>query len=300
MSEEPIVIKADKLGLKLPIFGFSGKRRKKKNAKATVGGQIKRGNNHHAAVIPLDGVSFEIRRGERVGLIGRNGAGKSSLLRVLGGIYRPTSGSVMVEGKVSTLFTNQIGLSHEATGYENVFLYGRLLGYSNAQMQEIAEDVAEFSQLGDYLDLPMRTYSAGMRTRLGFAVVTAMQPDVLLIDEIFGAGDRQFQDRARERMSNIIGQSNTLILASHSDDILRRFCDRVLWLDHGRLVQDGPIDEVLARYEPPEEDEDEDDGRKPRARRASNKPQKPRDPNKPQRKSRARKDDKAQPEPDAG
>lgn len=230
--------------LSLPVLGSHAR----KSGTGVLGGRLSIEKGSAASVVALNNVSFDVEMGERIGLVGRNGAGKSSLLRLLGGIYEPSTGTVSVQGRISTLFTSSAGLSADATGRENIFLVGRLLGISRSEMRELFGDIAEYSELGAYLDLPIRTYSAGMRTRLGFAIVTAMEPEVLLIDEVFGVGDHEFQKKARRRINKLAGRSNCVILASHAEGILRRFCTRLLWLEHGQIVMDGPVDEVLDKY----------------------------------------------------
>jgi ABC-2 type transport system ATP-binding protein/lipopolysaccharide transport system ATP-binding protein len=196
----------------------------------------------------LDGISFTAKRGDRIGLIGRNGAGKSTLLRTLAGIYQPSAGSCRAAGRISTLFSSALGLSAEATGYENIYLGATLLGMKKAAIEEALPNIVAFCELGDFLDLPIRTYSAGMRTRLGFAIATSIRPDILLIDEVFGTGDRHFRAKAKQRVEQVMAKANVLMLASHSDSIIRGMCTKVLWLDQGRVLAFGPADEVLERY----------------------------------------------------
>jgi ABC-2 type transport system ATP-binding protein/lipopolysaccharide transport system ATP-binding protein len=196
----------------------------------------------------LDGISFTARRGDRIGLIGRNGAGKSTLLRTLAGIYQPSAGSCRATGRISTLFSSALGLSAEATGYENIYLGATLLGMKKAAIKEALPDIVAFCELGDFLELPIRTYSAGMRTRLGFAIATSIRPDILLIDEVFGTGDRHFRAKAKQRVEQVMAKANVLMLASHSDSIIRSMCTKALWLDRGRAMAFGPVDEVLKRY----------------------------------------------------
>jgi ABC-2 type transport system ATP-binding protein/lipopolysaccharide transport system ATP-binding protein len=196
----------------------------------------------------LDNVSFTVRRGDRIGLIGRNGAGKSSLLRTIAGIYPPTAGTCRATGRISTLFSSALGLSAEATGYENIHLGATLLGLNRAQIEEALPDIVDFCDLGEFLDLPIRTYSAGMRTRLGFAIATSIHPDILLIDEVFGTGDRHFRAKAKERIEKVMAKADVLMLASHSDGVIRSMCTKAIWLEQGRLMAFGPVDEVLELY----------------------------------------------------
>ena len=187
----------------------------------------------------LDDISLEIQAGDRIGLIGPNGAGKSSLLRLMAGIYAPTSGKVDINGRVSTLFAPNIGMNDNASGAENVYISARTLGMSRAQIAAVKDDIIQFADLGDFIDLPMRTYSAGMKMRLGFAIATAVEPEILLIDEVFGAGDAAFRERAKKRMASLMDRAGVLVLATHSEGVLANFCNRLLWLDNGRVIFDG-------------------------------------------------------------
>jgi len=196
----------------------------------------------------LNHLSMTIRDGDRLGLIGANGAGKTTLLRVLAGIYAPTLGRVHINGRVSTLFITSPGLDTEDTGYENIYTCGRFLGMSKAEIARKLPDIEEFSELGDYLALPVRTYSAGMLTRLGFAVATAIDPDILVLDEGLGAGDARFAERAKKRVETLLRRTNVLILASHSNDLIKQMCNRAVLLDHGRVIRDGKPDEILEQY----------------------------------------------------
>ncbi|MEM8770359.1 MAG: ABC transporter ATP-binding protein [Pseudomonadota bacterium] len=196
----------------------------------------------------LDGVSVNIKSGDRVGLVGPNGAGKSSLLRVLAGIYAPTDGAIDLQGRVSTLFTPNIGMNDNASGVENIYISARTLGMSRAHIKSVTEDIIEFADLGDFINLPMRTYSAGMKMRLGFAIATAIEPDILLVDEVFGAGDAAFRERARARMSRLMSRAGIIVLATHSDGVIREFCNRILWLENGRVRFDGETAEGLKLF----------------------------------------------------
>lgn len=196
----------------------------------------------------LDNVSFELSSGEGLGLIGRNGSGKSTLLRVLAGFYVPTEGKLEIEGKISTLFSNNIGLENEASGLENIYFVCKLLGFSNREIEELLPDIVDFCELGNFLHMPFRTYSAGMKTRLGFAIATSIQPEILLVDEIFGAGDKYFRRKAEERISRLFDGAGILLMANHSEVVLRQYCQKVLWLDNGRVYRFGSAEEVLEEY----------------------------------------------------
>jgi ABC-type polysaccharide/polyol phosphate transport system ATPase subunit len=213
-----------------------------------VGGRLHEDRKSRIVVTALSGVSFIIRRGDHVGLIGHNGAGKSSMLRVMAGIYHPTHGSCERHGKISTLFSNFLGVHPDASGAENIIFSGLTLGLKRKEIEALAPDIAAFSELGEYIHMPVRTYSSGMRTRLGFSIATAIKPDILLIDEVFGAGDRRFQRKARERMTHTLESANTLVIASHSEEVIRDFCTVAIWLDHGHLRALDSVDSVLAQF----------------------------------------------------
>ena len=196
----------------------------------------------------LDGISVEVKAGDRIGLIGPNGAGKSSLLRVMAGIYAPTSGDVQINGRVSTLFAPNIGMSDNASGLENIYISARTLGMSRAQISAVTDGIVRFADLGEFIDLPLRTYSAGMKMRLGFAIATAVEPDILLIDEVFGAGDAAFRERAKKRMASLMERAGVMVLATHSDGAIMNFCNRLLWLDNGKVVFDGPAEAGIEKF----------------------------------------------------
>lgn len=215
---------------------------------AATGGQIRPRDGGKVAVRALEGVSLELEHGSRVGLIGHNGAGKSTLLRVIAGIYEPTGGRVYVEGDVACMFDIGFGMDPDATGWDNIVLRGMLLGFSRHEIQEKSQAIGEASGLGEFLDMPLRTYSAGMGTRLAFAISTSITPDILLIDEGIGAGDAAFLAAAKLRMEHFIGSAGLLALASHSDELLRRWCHIGIWMEHGKMKLMAGIEEVLSAY----------------------------------------------------
>jgi ABC-type polysaccharide/polyol phosphate transport system ATPase subunit len=196
----------------------------------------------------LDNVSLRLQHGDRIGLIGHNGAGKSTMLRVLAGIYQPSQGLISIDGRVSPLFTTSPGMDGDDTGYENIVTCGLMLGMSRAEIERKLPEIEAFTELSDYLALPVRTYSSGMMVRLGFAIATAIDPEILLLDEGLGAGDARFAKRAAQRVEALIGRSSIMVLASHSDDLIRQMCNRAILLEHGRLVADGPTEAVLQLY----------------------------------------------------
>ena len=201
-----------------------------------------------ATVSAIQGIDFSISLGERVALIGHNGSGKSTLLRALAGIYPLASGEMKVVGCIGTLLDIGLGFESESTGRENIYFRGMALGYSRKQLRAAEQEIVDFADLGEFIDLPMRTYSTGMYVRLGFAVSTQFSPDILLVDEVFGAGDAAFSKRAVDRMLNIVNNAGIFVLATHEMSLVERVCQRVIWLDRGLIVRDGPPNLVLPEY----------------------------------------------------
>ena len=196
----------------------------------------------------LSEIDLKIGPGERVGLVGVNGAGKSTLLRVMAEIYEPTRGRCAVRGRVSTLFSSAVGVNQNASGRENIFLSARTLGMSRAKIAEMEEDIVAFADIGEFIDLPLYTYSSGMRTRLGFAIATALEPEILLVDEVFGVGDAEFRRKAEARIAHILRRAGVLVIATHNDRIVREFCSHVCLLSEGKVAFYGPVEEGLALY----------------------------------------------------
>jgi len=189
----------------------------------------------------IDGLNLEVREGERVALSGHNGSGKTTLLRVLCGIYKPSTGAISVEGRVGALLDSSAGMDFESTGIENIYLRGYMLGMSRAQIASKIDEIAEFTELGEFLELPVRTYSAGMFTRLAFAVSTAVESDILLIDEGIGAGDASFQHKVQQRIEGLFQRTPIVLLASHAEALIQKFCTRRLSMEHGKLISDEPL-----------------------------------------------------------
>ena len=208
---------------------------------------MRRQNQHSNRVVvrALENVTLTVNHGDQVGIVGHNGAGKSTLLRIFAGIYEPSEGTISIEGRVSPLFSNSPGLDLDDTGYENIVTCGLLLGMSRKEIEKKLPEIEAFSELSDYLALPARTYSTGMLVRLGFAIATAIDPEILLLDEELGAGDARFTAHAAKRVEAMIERSSIVVLASQSLDLIRRICSRAILLDHGRVIADGPTEEVL-------------------------------------------------------
>jgi ABC-type polysaccharide/polyol phosphate transport system ATPase subunit len=241
----------DDVTIDFPIYDSIKSFRTAVFARAT-GGLIRRDGRHgnRVAVRALEKVCLEVGHGDRLGLLGHNGAGKSTLLRVLAGVYVPTAGQVAVAGRVSALFNTSPGLDIDDTGYENIVTCGLFLGMSRREIAEKTPEIAEFTELGNYLDLPVRTYSSGMLVRLGFAIATAIDPEILLLDEGLSAGDARFAERAARRLDRLVERSSILVLASHSEALIRSMCNRAVLLDGGRVVATGDVEDVIQTYRP--------------------------------------------------
>lgn len=196
----------------------------------------------------LRDVNIEIQKGERVGLIGLNGAGKSTLLKVMAGIYPPTSGTVDTNGHVCPMFEFATGFEMNQSGWDNIKIRGLLLGMSPDEIEEKLPEIADFTELGQFLDYPVRTYSAGMFIRLAFAVSTSINPEILLIDEVMGAGDIKFAEKAKRRMLEFMNQGKILVFSTHSFELLSTYCSRTIWIDKGKIMADGNTSETVARY----------------------------------------------------
>jgi ABC-2 type transport system ATP-binding protein/lipopolysaccharide transport system ATP-binding protein len=199
-------------------------------------------------VTALQDVTFDLREGDRLGLIGHNGAGKSTMLRLLAGCYPPTRGRIHVDGRISTLFNTTPGLSLNGTGRENVLICGLHLGLTRAQIAARMDEIIDFAELGDYIDLPVRIYSSGMLTRLAFAIATSVDPEILLLDEGLATGDAKFAHRAEKRMSELVTRSSILVIASHSEALIANMCTRCVMLEHGRIVAEGSADTLVENY----------------------------------------------------
>ena len=197
----------------------------------------------------LKDVSFDVRKGEVMGIIGHNGAGKSTLLKVISGILKPTEGSLQVNGTIVPMLELGSGFDFELSGRENIFLNGAILGYSEKFLQDKYDEIVAFSELGEFIEAPLRSYSSGMVMRLGFAIATVVTPDILIVDEILAVGDAAFQEKSKKRMLELMGGGTTVLFVSHSLEQIREMCDRVLWLDHGRMRLCGDAQSVCDAYQ---------------------------------------------------
>ncbi|WP_176049410.1 ABC transporter ATP-binding protein [Burkholderia sp. BCC1644] len=235
--------------LDLPIYDVQGRSLKKQVMRMGRRNRIAEGSDGVIVVRALDDVNVRFDRGDRIGLIGHNGAGKSTLLRVMAGIYPPTAGTVSRSGKAVPLLDISLGMDENSTGMQNIRLRGLLLGMSDAEIRQKQQDIAEFCELGDYLDLPIRTYSSGMRVRLAFAVSTAVDAEILLLDEVMGVGDASFMHKAEARLADLHSRAEIVVLAMHSNSEIRKVCNKALWMERGRVRAFGPADEVVSQYE---------------------------------------------------
>ena len=236
------------VGLDIPIFNPGARSLKKKLIKGITGGSLHQSDQGPVVVRALQNINLEFKHGDRVGLLGHNGAGKSTLLRVLSGVYKPTSGQVTINGQVASLIDVSLGIDSEATGRENIFIRAALLGLRKKQINEQLEEIIEFSELGDFIDMPVRTYSSGMHLRLAFSVSTVIRPEILIMDEWLSVGDENFKHKAESRMQKLLESTSILIIASHSKELLLKTCNRIILLDHGLVKTDSDPLAVCNEY----------------------------------------------------
>lgn len=232
-----------------PLYQGGSRSLKKAILASSTKGNIAKDAFDRVTVRALSNLDLSIERGDRVALLGANGAGKTTLLRVLAGIFEPSQGHVMIDGRVSALLDVSLGLNPDATGRENILLRGMYMGMHPREMRHRAEEIIEFTELEEYIDMPIRTYSSGMMVRLAFAISTCTPPEILVMDEWLSAGDAHFLDKAKTRMADFVNRSSILVLASHAMDLLREWCNRGIYLEHGHIAVAGPINDVIAAYE---------------------------------------------------
>jgi lipopolysaccharide transport system ATP-binding protein len=238
----------EEVAVDFPIYNAANRSLKNRVLNAAAGGFIERQHDGVVVVHGLESISLEIKPGDRIGLVGHNGAGKTTLLRVLSGIYHPTRGRITIQGEVTSLINISLGIDPESTGRENIILRSAMMGLSPAQTKEREDEIIEFSGLGDFIDMPFRTYSSGMQLRLAFSVSTCIRPQILIMDEWLSTGDQDFRDRAEKRLKEVVSSTEILVLASHSMQLLEKNCNRLLWLDRGRVRMDGGFAEVAEAY----------------------------------------------------
>lgn len=231
-----------------PIYNAKGRSLKHRLIQVATGGRLSADAQGRVVVRALDDVSFTLKDGDRVGLLGHNGSGKSTMLRLLGGIYEPTVGTLKISGEIGSLIDISLGIDAEATGRENIYIRAALLGMSKSEIRDKIDEIIEFSELGDFIDMPLRTYSTGMHMRLAFTVSTVVRPEILLMDEWLSVGDENFKHKAEQRMTALVQTSNILVIASHSRELILQTCNRVLWLEHGKVRMDGEAEAVTQAY----------------------------------------------------
>lgn len=241
-------IKLQNASVEFPIYNSSSRSLKNRVLSVATGGKIERRTDRTVIIRGLDNVTVSLNDGDRVGLIGHNGSGKTTLLRVLSGIYTPTQGTALINGHTISLININLGIDPDATGRENIRLRCAMMGMHPDEIAAKIDDISDFSGLGEFLDVPFRTYSTGMQLRLAFAASTSINPEILIMDEWLSTGDEDFKMRANQRMRNLVDSTKILVLASHSRDLLEKNCNRVIWLEHGRVKMDGPTFEVMAAY----------------------------------------------------
>ena len=234
-------IEARDVVVEFPIYNVAQSSLKQAVLRAATGGTLARDSANRVIVRALDGVSFQLREGDRVGLFGPNGSGKTSLLRTLSGIYEPLHGRLETRGRIVTLLDFSFGIDVEATGYDNILLRGIMMGLHPQEISRKVDDIAEFTELGDYLHMPVRTYSSGMQLRLAFAVSTSVEADILLMDEWLSVGDETFAEKASRRLHDLVSRSSILVMASHSPALIESVCNRMFRMERGRIVEQSVL-----------------------------------------------------------
>lgn len=240
-------VELENVSLAYPVYGANSRSFKATLIKVATGGRLETSSTN-VIVEALKDVSFRLEKGDRLALLGHNGAGKSTLLKVLAQIYEPTKGLVNVKGRVNCLFDIMMGMDHELNGYENITLRGLILGLSKAEIRKIIPQIEEFSELGDFMKMPIKSYSSGMKVRLAFGIITSVCSDILLIDEIVNVGDAQFIEKAKARIEGLINQSEFMVLSTHDTHLVKKLCNKALWLEHGNVKCFGSVEEVLKIY----------------------------------------------------
>lgn len=237
-----------KVSVEFPIYNVNARSFKKNFLRLATGGSVVEDANQRVVVSALNNITLSFEHGDQVGLIGHNGAGKSTFLRLLATIYEPSHGSIRIDGHISPMLELMQGIEAEFTGYENIAIRGTLLGLTSKQIKAQTDEIAELTGLGDYLSMPIRTYSSGMMVRLAFAISASIKPEILLIDEVFGAGDINFMDKARKKMISLLDQSSIVVMSTHDESLIREFCNKVVILEGGNVKYFGPTEPGLEIY----------------------------------------------------
>jgi lipopolysaccharide transport system ATP-binding protein len=241
-------ITLEKASVVLPIFNSSARSITNTLVSAATGGVLTAQKGGHLSIEALKNIDLEIVAGDRIGIVGHNGSGKSTLLRLLSGVYEPSSGKIKRSGTVSSLVDISLGINGENTGRENIFLRGKLMGLTKKEIDQKIDEIIEFSELGDYINLPVRIYSSGMLLRLAFSVSTSITADILIMDEWLSVGDGAFAERSSQRLKNLVDESEILVIASHTRELLEETCNKIIWLEHGLIRKVGPTQEILPEY----------------------------------------------------
>lgn len=231
-----------------PVFNSTGRSLKKRLMRVATGGQLNEDATGVVVIRALENLTFKIQDGERVALLGHNGAGKTTLLRVLSSVYAPTFGTATIDGKLGSLIDISLGIDPEASGLENIYIRGRLLGMSASEIKAKTPEIVEYSELGDFIEMPVRTYSTGMHMRLAFTISTTLRPEILLMDEWLSVGDEGFKHKAEARMKEVIQSTSILVVATHSRELAMNTCTRAIWLEHGKIKMDATPQEVCDVY----------------------------------------------------
>jgi lipopolysaccharide transport system ATP-binding protein len=229
---------AENMGIEFPIYGSRSRSLKTTALKAVTGGVISKDASDKVVVKALDDISFNWQAGDRIGLVGHNGSGKTTLLRALTGAYAPTAGKLEIHGSVASMLSISLGMEGDATGVENIHLRGTLIGLKKPELKRLVDEVTEFSELGDYIHMPMRTYSSGMMMRIAFGISTSVTADIVLMDEWLSVGDAEFAAKAEDRLQKLVGKAKILVIASHNSGLIGKMCNRVMHLEHGKVVSD--------------------------------------------------------------
>jgi lipopolysaccharide transport system ATP-binding protein len=241
-------ITLEKASVVLPIFNSSARSITNTLVSAATGGVLTAQKGGHLSIEALKDIDLQIVAGDRIGIVGHNGSGKSTLLRLLSGVYEPSSGNIKRSGTVSSLVDISLGINGENTGRENIFLRGKLMGLTKKEIDQKIDEIIEFSELGDYINLPVRIYSSGMLLRLAFSVSTSITADILIMDEWLSVGDGAFAERSSQRLRNLVDESEILVIASHTRELLEETCNKIVWLEHGLIRKVGPTQEILPEY----------------------------------------------------
>ncbi len=248
-ADSEAIVSLDQVTISFPVYQGGSHSLKKRVLFHGSAGRIGRDASDQVVIEALRGVSFSLQAGDRLALIGANGAGKTTLLRAIAGIYEPIQGQVVTRGRISPMFDINLGIDTDLSGFDNIRLRALLLGLMPTEIERRLPEIVEFTELGDYLDMPVRTYSAGMILRLSFAVATCFEPEILLMDEWILAGDAHFMGKAEARVRSFVERARVMVLASHNLELCSRWCTRGIWLDQGSIRELGPIDQVIRRYQ---------------------------------------------------